>query len=147
RRLGFCGHIRKLVLNSLEAYDRLIELDPLSRIFDRNIERPLGKAHCKRRYAWPRFIEVLHRNDKTHSFPADQPVFGNAAIFEYELTRGGCADAELFFLFPEGKSRVSLFDHEKTCASRTLGAVGYGEYRINFRLAAVGDPLLGPVDD
>ena len=78
---------------------------------------------------------------------ADQPVGGNAAILENQLAGRGCPNTELFFLLSEGKPRISLFDHEKASAPRPLGPVGYGQDRINFRLAPVGDPLLGTVED
>ena len=63
------------------------------------------------------------------------------------LPRDRGADAHLLLLLAEGETGIALFHDEGAGAAGAFGFVGHGDDAVDVRFAAVGDPLLGAVQD
>ena len=134
-------------MHGLKGNDGLAELHPLAGIFHRNVQCSLAQTHPQGTDTRSRHIKSFHSDDKTHAFPANESVCGDAAIVEKELPGGRGPETHLFFLLAEGKARISFLNNKRACSPGTFGPICHGDDCINLGLSSVGDPLLGSVEN
>ena len=94
-----------------------------------------------------RHVQGFHGYDEAHAFFPKQVGLRHAAVLEHQLARGGGADAHFVLLLAEGEAGHALFKDEGAGAAGAALGVGLGDDAVNIGFAAVGDPLLGPVED
>ncbi len=133
--------------DSLEGYHRLPELLALPGVLQRRLQRPLRQPHRLRPDTGAGAVEEAHYHGEAGSLPADEVGCRHAAVFEDQLPGYGGADAHLVFPAPEAEAGGILFHQYGAGAADALVLIRQNDDGIQVCLAAVGDELLGAVDN
>ena len=73
------------------------------------VQGALGQAHGQGAGAGPGQVQGLHGDDEAQAFFAQEPVFGDAAVFQDHLPGDRGPDAHLLLFFAEGDARDRSF--------------------------------------
>ena len=120
------------------------------RVAERLIERRLGDPDGSRGNVDPPDLERTERHLHASALiAAEQTVIGDEAVLEHDFAALGAFVAELADVLRHGHARRTLLDHQHAHAlvRRSGGRIGLGQNRHRVRVAGVGDPHFGSVED
>jgi hypothetical protein len=131
---------------TLEVRDRPTELPAVLDVVDRGGQRAGRDTHCLRTDGGAGVVERPHRRLETAARLPDDPVRGDGAVAEVDLTGRRALDAQLAFLRAHLEARVIGVHHERGHPVGALVRLGGREHRVPARHSGVGDPRLGTVE-
>src|SRR5215203_652771 len=144
RRLDLGREVRQLRLDRLVFRDRPPEGDPLLRVRDCLVERPLGEADSHRRHADPAPVERLQ--ELLEALPArpHDVVLRHAAVLERKRPRVGRVPAHLPVWLADLIARRAVRNEQ--VRDLVVARPRRDRHEAGDFGAAVGDELLRPVD-
>ena len=147
RRFVVDRHISDLVAHRLMLINRQAKGFSLARIFDALFQRAPLQTTGGGRHPRATEIEYLHRDVETLPDLADDILFRRLDIFEDDLRGIRRPLTQLVEFLADAQSRAVAIHDETGHAAMTRGRIRLGEYRIEMRVAGVGDECLAPVND
>ena len=139
-------HVGDLRLHQLKRADRFAELLAFAQVRDDHIEAGLHDAELQPGEHHALVIEPAHQHAHAAMQRPHDPLFGDEAIVEHQLSSGAAAHPHLVDLLANAEALVVLLDQEGGDPARSGFGRGLGIDHQGIGAGGVGDPELGAVE-